>query len=120
MIRVLVCGSRTWKDEAPIRRELHLLHQQHGRFVLIHGAAAGADSIAGRVGVQMGLEVQAYPAQWAIHGRAAGIIRNRLMLTDGRPERVLAFVKDYSKSKGTRNMCEQARRANLPVMVFDS
>ena len=39
--RVLVCGSRDWKDAASIRREIQKLAPD----VVIHGGASGADSI---------------------------------------------------------------------------
>lgn len=60
-----------------------------------------------------------FPALWDKHGRAAGPIRNTQMLDEGRPDLVLAFHRDLSESKGTRNMVEQSVKANLPVIHYD-
>lgn len=124
-MRILVCGSRDWTDSAPIHRELlsildKPLSNGEVKHTLIHGAARGADTLAGMLGHQLGFFVRVYPARWDIHGKSAGPIRNRLMLMDGKPDMILAFTTHYDTSRGTKNMCEQARGANLPVFVFDS
>ncbi len=83
---------------------------------LIHGAARGADSMAGQYGAEMGLKVQAFPADWATHGRAAGPIRNRQMLVEGKPDLVIAFAG----GRGTANMMVQAREAGVPVIEVEA
>lgn len=60
-----------------------------------------------------GIEVEAYAAQWSVHGRAAGAIRNRQMLEEGKPDLVVAF----RGGSGTRNMVEQAVKANVQVFM---
>ncbi len=50
------------------------------------GGARGADRLA-RVWAQLGgIEVETHPAQWERDGKAAGPIRNRAMLVNGRPD----------------------------------
>ena len=116
-MRVLVCGDRHWTNEEVIRRELRSLTAPS---VVIHGCARGADTIAGRVAKELGVTVEEYPAQWSLHGRAAGPIRNRQMLEQGKPDLVLAFHGDLAKSKGTKNMIEQASKAGVAVRIFGS
>jgi len=36
------------------------------------------------------------------------------MLTEGRPEYLIAFHDDIEASKGTKDMIAKARRANIP------
>jgi YspA, cpYpsA-related SLOG family len=48
--------------------------------VIIHGDAAGADRLAGQWATNKMLKVERYPADWAQHGRAAGLIGNKQML----------------------------------------
>jgi hypothetical protein len=56
-------------------------------------------------------------AQWGRYGRAAGPRRNAQMLSEGRPDRVVAFHDHLSASVGTAHMLELARRAGLPSEV---
>lgn len=111
--RVLICGSRGWTNERLIGAVVAALPPGT---VVIHGAARGADSIAGRAAEQCGLPVEQYPAEWRRYGRAAGHRRNTQMLTDGRPDLVIAFRLD-GPSKGTDNMIAQARSAGIRVQV---
>lgn len=110
-MRVLFCGDRYWDDPVPIQRAF----DRYEVTLCIHGAARGADSLAGREAKLRGIPVVEYPANWKQHGRAAGPIRNRLMLSDGRPDLVLAFHSDIDRSKGTKDMLIQARRAGVPT-----
>ena len=115
-MRVLVCGSRLWKDPWPILRELTKFHDGT---VVIHGDARGADHLAGVVAEGLGFEVIAVPANWNKHHKAAGPIRNKKMLSM-RPMTVLAFHEDISQSKGTKHMVFIARNAGIETKVFSS
>jgi hypothetical protein len=99
---VLVCGSRGWTDETAIHRELEKLAPGSR---VIHGGARGADSIAGELARERGLEVVVYPADWHAHGKGAGPIRNQQMLDEGRPDFVWAFTL------GTPGTADMLRRS---------
>lgn len=113
---VLVCGSREWTDRAAILREIEKLAITD---IVIHGAARGADRIAGEIATSYGLQVRAFPAQWDRYGKSAGPFRNQQML-DQQPDLVLAFTPDLEKSIGTRHMVRIARAAGVPVEIFNS
>lgn len=120
--RVLVCGSRDYSDRKTLWAALDAFHATHGIATLIEGEAAGADSLAafwwGTHGVSEGIAIERYPADWATYGRAAGPIRNRQMLTEGRPDVVLAFPEGkLSRSRGTLDMVTQARKAGVRTVV---
>jgi len=112
--RVLVCGDRHWSDRELIKLPLTWLPKGS---TIIHGNAWGADKTAGNVAHELGLEVKSYPAEWKRYGKAAGPIRNKQMLKEGRPNLVLAFHADLSKSKGTANTIAQAREAGVRVII---
>lgn len=114
-MRVLVCGSRNWAKVAPIRRELQRIKDLE---CVIEGEAKGADRLSRWVATDLGVPVERFPADWLQYGRAAGPIRNRKMLRDGKPDLVLAFHENLAESKGTKDMVEQAKRAGVPVKVF--
>jgi hypothetical protein len=113
-VRVLVTGTREWTDRAPIERELGCLVVGS---VVIHGAARGADRLAGEVAAALGLTVIACPADWKKFGRAAGLVRNRSMLAEHKPDLVLAFHPALDKARGTRHMVELACKAGVPVRL---
>lgn len=110
-MRLLVCGGRGYADRRTLFDTLDALHGQMPVAVLIHGAARGADALAGEWAALRGVPVSAYPADWKSFGRAAGSIRNQTMLDDGRPEMVVAFPG----GRGTADMVRRARKAGYPV-----
>lgn len=117
--RLLVCGSRDWDDYTAMRRVLFGFLVKSG--TLVHGAAPGADSMAGVIceshfGV---VKVDPYPADWDQHGNAAGPIRNQQMLEEGEPDIVLAFVnKPLAESKGTRDMVQRSVKWGVPTFTI--
>lgn len=112
-MRVLVCGSRHFNDYELMEKTLEAL----GITTIIEGEARGADRLARRYAERRGLDVLPFPALWDKHGRAAGPIRNTQMLTEGRPELVVAFRGP--NSRGTQNMIDQATKAGVPVKVVE-
>jgi hypothetical protein len=92
---------------------------------IIHGAARGADSIAGDVAAELGFTVRAYPADWSAHGRAAGPIRNAAMLAAEHREgallaRCLAFTPSLMRGDrltGTGDMVRRCVEAGVVVTV---
>ena len=113
-MKILVCGDRNWDDYWAIYDVLYRLDRSS---VIIHGAANGADSIAGMVGNALGFEVIPVRAEWDKYGKAAGPIRNKKML-DMEPSLVLAFHKDIENSKGTKHMVEIAKEKGVQVIIY--
>jgi len=111
-MRVLITGGRDFSDRALLNDALDRLYAQHAFTVLIHGDASGADRLSGEWAASKGIQVEARPADWKKHGRAAGPIRNSQML-DERPELVIAFPG----GKGTADMVRKAKQAGLEVVI---
>ena len=114
-MRVLVCGGRGFSDWVLLGNTLDKFHLQSPFTVLIHGAAPGADTLADEWADTRGIEIHWFRADWKKYGKAAGPIRNTRMLEEGRPDLVIAF----KGGKGTRNMIDQARAANVAVEVIE-
>ena len=114
-MKVLVCGDRNWTDREAIRSWLSKL-QDWGYTELIQGSARGADTIAREEALRLGYPiVHSYPAQWNKYGKAAGPIRNRQMVDEGKPDLVVYFHHDLANSKGTRDMVNYAISCGLTV-----
>lgn len=103
MSTVIVCGGRDYVDDVAVFYWLDQFHAARPFTRLIHGAARGADSIAGAWARERGVPFQAFRADWNKHGRRAGPIRNTQMLDVGKPELVIAFPG----GSGTRDMVQQ-------------
>jgi hypothetical protein len=119
---VLVCGARDWTDRATIREWIAKLPKGS---IVVHGAAPGADTIAGEEARALGMIVLEYPADWANLGKAAGPIRNQRMLDAEAPDVVLAFSyvrKDDRGRKeittGTSDMVARALEAGVRCTII--
>src|SRR5690348_8995897 len=113
-MRIIICGSRNWYHRQPIHDEIDRLYQRYGsRLVIIHGAARGADTIAGDYAQHLRIAVEAYPADWS-KGKAAGPLRNQQMLDTG-IDGVVAFDMGGS---GTADMMRRAKAAGVPVIRY--
>lgn len=120
MTRILITGSRDWKDAATIATALRDWHIALGRgddVTLVSGACpTGADRIAEFIwGAANGLPVERNPAQWDEYGKAAGFIRNKHMVDLG-ADVCLAFIRNGSK--GATHTADLAEAAGIPTVRF--
>ena len=112
-MKVLVCGGRDFNDGARLREVLDSFHENLGPITcLVHGAANGADSLAGTWAAMKGVLTKAYPADWKKNGRGAGPIRNRQMLDEEHPDIIIAFPG----GRGTAHMVNLARSRGFKVL----
>jgi hypothetical protein len=109
---ILVCGGRDYYDRATVYQTLDQLHQSTPITKLVHGDARGADSLGAAWAKLRGIDVVAVPADWAANKKAAGPMRNALMLRLHHPDLVVAFPG----GNGTRDMIIRSQKAGVPVM----
>jgi hypothetical protein len=116
---LLVCGDRNWADRKLLEGVLDTLAMEHlWDFIVVHGAASGADSMAAEWALSRDLPIESHPADWNRYGNSAGPIRNTEMLRSGL-DLVVAFHDDIRHSKGTKHMVTIARDSGVPVkLVF--
>jgi len=115
--RLLLTGSRTWDDTPAIEHALAAILARHPEGVLlVHGACPrGADAMAAAYAARtLGYHIEAHPADWCRHGRAAGQLRNAEMVTLG-AQGCAAFLR--GASPGTTATIRLARAAGIPVWV---
>lgn len=111
--KVVVCGSRDWIDRKKVYDRL--LDLPEGT-VIIEGGARGADTIAREVAKQLGMKVTTVYANWDLHGKKAGPIRNSEMLAM-KPDLVIAFHENLEESLGTADTVRKAKALKIPVDV---
>jgi hypothetical protein len=133
-VRILMCGSRTWRGRGAIYAELERLRGSYGeRLVVIHGdepngADQGVHTGCEELGIRHEMYCAAAPryrahvrftieqvSDWKKDGLSAGPKRNKYMLDTG----VLGVVAFRSKgrSSGTDGMCALAREAQKPIIM---
>lgn len=115
MVRILVTGSREWNDPLTINRAL-VDYVTHGSTFVMHGGCRGADIIADAAARNLHMHVEACDADWDNHGKAAGPMRNSLMVKRG-ADVCLAFgpLERDGKRTGTGDCVDKARRAGIKV-----
>jgi hypothetical protein len=125
-MRVIVTGSRNWtgviaetKIFGVLDNALDLAVSMGQGFELIHGACpTGADEIANRwatVGEVADLVMlTTWPAQWDLFGKAAGPVRNEVMMAAG-GDLCVAFLR--GNSSGTLDAISKARRRGIWTVV---
>lgn len=120
-MRILVCGSRNFTDEELIERVLSKAKKLEQPITLVHGdCPRGADNIADRIARKFGWNIEKHPAQWDLHGKKAGFLRNAEMVNTG-VDYCLAFTThngDEKISQGTSHTVNLARKKNITTRVF--
>jgi predicted Rossmann-fold nucleotide-binding protein len=134
--RSLVIAAGGGRDLAWPQQRIaaELLARSSGRLVhlLLHGGARGADAAIGRAAQQMGWSALVMPAQWQLHGRAAGPIRNRELLEQAVASAVArsspgcltsVLVVAFPGGAGTASLVREARRmasrSPVPIAVVE-
>jgi len=124
-MKVLICGGRdlnrhecnNWLD----RNLYDYLADATGSYSsltvshIIQGGARGADEGAKDWAKSEGITCIEFPADWKAHGKAAGPIRNRKMLDQGKPDFVIALPG----GRGTKNMVDQAISRGIAVIEIE-
>ena len=124
-MKILICGGRNYdpamviiklsKDnflENIIRDEFDLAWEDYKNDItIIQGGAKGADLGGKQFADYFGFNIEEYKADWKKYGKAAGPIRNKQMIDEGKPDLVIAFPG----GSGTMNMIKQAKDAYIPV-----
>ena len=112
--RILVCGDRNWTDFEMVSDVIAGMSPQ----LVIEGGAKGADTCAREAAQMHKIPYLEFRAKWEEYGKGAGPIRNQQMITEGKPDLVIAFHDEIDKSKGTKDMIKRARKAKIPVHHF--
>lgn len=111
-MKVVVSGSRGIAD---VDYVVNCIENSHFEITeLIVGDARGVDVIAARWAASKGIKYKIVPAKWDVHGKAAGPIRNREMITEG--EAVIAIWD--GKSRGTKSSIDITREMGKPLKVW--
>lgn len=118
MTLILVCGGRDYANRARVYEVLDAELAAIGRddLLVMHGRCrTGADKFADDWCVDREVDCLSVPARWRIHGKPAGMIRNRRMSDVYSPDRVIAFPG----GPGTRGMIVVAKASGIEPELVD-
>lgn len=83
---------------------------------VVCGCARGVDTLGELWAKRNGVAVRHFPANWALHGKSAGFIRNKEMI---RYADALIAIWD-GESRGTSHTIQEARKRGLSVYVVNA
>ena len=108
----IICGGRDFTDSVIFDSAMGDLIRLRGMpECVVNGGALGADFMAKRWAERHAVEARSVAADWGLHGKAAGPIRNQIMLDKYKPDLVVAFPG----GKGTADMVRRSREAGVDV-----
>jgi len=109
-IKLAIVGSRNFEPLDFVRKVIQSLNKD---VIIISGGAKGVDETAICEAKKCGMRTEVYYADWAMHGKAAGPIRNSVLIekSDG----VIAFWD--GGSKGTKDSISKAKKTRC-CLVF--
>jgi len=111
-MKVIIAGSRDIEDLKAVMDAVKA--SGFPAFTeVVSGCAAGVDRVGEYYAQLYSIPVKQFPADWKRHKRGAGPIRNKQMA-----EYADALIAVWDgKSKGTKNMIDQATKKGLKVYV---
>lgn len=110
-MKTIIAGSRDINSEEIVKAAI----KQSGFVIseVVCGGAQGVDEVGRRLAIYNQIPTKLFPADWSKHGKAAGPIRNAQMA-----EYADALIAVWDgKSRGTKNMIEEAKKRGLKVYV---
>lgn len=110
-MRLAVVGSRDYPTLGNVRAYVESLPQET---VIVSGGARGVDAVAEATARTRKMEVVVLRADWSTYGKAAGPMRNRVIVRDC--DAMVAFWD--GTSRGTADSIRAARAAGKPVTVI--
>lgn len=111
---VAVVGSREYADDLGPEQVIGELARSAPHVTVISGGARGVDRRAAAAARQHGLKVREYPADWNLHGKRAGYVRNEEMVKAA--DMVIAFWD--GQSPGTRLTIDLAQRHKKTLLLY--
>lgn len=84
---------------------------------LICGMATGVDSMGYKWATLNKIPILEYPANWKLHGKAAGPLRNKQM-SEVADCLIAILPSRLHQSKGTKNMIEISIKKKYPIKIF--
>lgn len=113
-MKLIVAGGRDFDDYDRLANILDKTLAKFPTLEVVCGLAKGADTLGAIWARMKGIPVVEFPADWDLHGKAAGHIRNRQM--GDYATHLIAFWD--GGSKGTKGMIDYMEYLGKPYHVY--
>lgn len=114
-MKLVIAGSRGFNDYKLLREMTdYLVKETLDNVEIVSGGARGADVLGEKYAKERGYPIKSFPANWELHGKGAGYIRNEEMAEYG--NYVLLFWD--GESKGTQHMADLADKHGCKVYLI--
>lgn len=113
-MKVAVVGGRTFDDYKRLKRTLDSILVGIEFDTIVSGGARGADSLGARYADERGLKKIIHLPDWDTHGKAAGFIRNKDIVTDA--DMIVACWD--GESRGTNNSIALAKEQKKDTLIL--
>lgn len=121
-IKLIIAGTRSLDDDTVYDALVEFFERERALYSsiteVVSGTARGVDRVGELFAFNAGLPVKQFPADWDVHGKSAGHIRNGVMADYAD---ALLLVWD-GVSKGSANMlkCATNNRLTIYQIVLDN
>lgn len=112
-MKVIIAGGRDFMDYGLLKTKCDGFLRNSKEVEVVSGKAKGADSLGELYARENEFPIHEFPADWNMHGKAAGPIRNEEMGNFG--DALIAFWD--GKSRGTKHMIDYMRSLGKPVRI---
>jgi hypothetical protein len=112
-MKVIIAGGREFMNYGLLKTKCDYLLKNKTEVEIVSGKAKGADSLGELYAKENNYPIHEFPANWNMHGNAAGPIRNQEM--GNFADVLIAFWN--GESKGTKHMIDYMRFLNKPVKI---
>lgn len=114
MITIAITGGRDFDDKKFVWKCLDYLHKKSTIAFIIAGDARGADANALAWAKARKVPYKCFKADWELHGKAAGAVRNTEMVKYGLENGINGLVA-FPGGRGTLNMKNQCRYKGIKI-----
>ena len=114
MTKAIICGSRDIDSFTLVTLAMHDLIREFDLDIteVISGCANGVDKLGERWAMKNFIPIKRFPANWKLHGKAAGPIRNQQMV-----DYADITIAITNGSVGTEHTIRMSKEKGIPTYV---
>lgn len=115
-MKLAIVGARKFTDYELFKEKVDQFLEEWGELIecIVSGGATGTDTMAEKYAKEHGYKTIIHYPQWDKYGRAAGPMRNTLIVEDA--THVIAFPA--VGGHGTQDTMKKTKKTNKPMKVF--
>lgn len=114
--RIAIVGSRSFLNYNFLKEKINDYKDKNSlsNITIVSGGAVGADKLSEQYAKEYNHEMVVFEPKWKEYGKSAGMIRNKEIIKNS--DIVIAFWD--SKSKGTKNSIDLAKKNKKDLIIF--